>query len=1316
MYNDVSMHVDTEAAIANEPYMRKLHPYRVVQHECAVCKLCSEAYLGCCFGSPSLWNEDLCPALAIEEQFAKQLELKRSIVHKKLPPPPDHPTGNLNLDPESPNKSANVTLAPSNDNFAVNDAGSQAALNSPTPEASEMDRMHQTHLGFAWGATRAPNESADVTPDNASPPLNRSSTNWNPRKSRKSVHTKMDDVLNRWGITTASSENPSPQKTGSAYSRISNRMSKTFAGRMLVRQTIHDGAPVKSSVDEGSSYQTRITVSDASLGDPKTRTSTKKAVDILSPRPQNLSNADSHHSTMTGKLVGFLSPRPQASSNDDWRPSKTFQTEPNPKTLKTEPKAKTFKTEPKATAKAQETVLDFVHDKLDLFTRSKDAETQTSQLEDANDAVKTWVKSSGFQNLLHNVVAAVLEELPENPCDFLHNLDFHALRKLDADPLNKNLLSQASTPLPSKPESPPPKKFPDGLGPFALRETEVFGNAFELQTQEDGLRTWTLDQDKPVWQSSEQLTRLAACIATWPIRGRINPLQALDTLPDEDIECMCAPLSAVSFTWSNVEPIEFTAGSEDVVAEVANAGSTEVAFILRGGFVFCDDAENVCGVCTIGPGAKGTGMQFGAPITWDPAWTPALRTRFSRITIQSFKDQGACYYCWVRPHETFLSDVDPPILKYGGFLYLFHEEIVPKHENDAGRQDIVFPLVQVNRTEQKQEGSPLGFKFVKENWSRYAKAFQTPFALLTTTMQDYRGKGFMDEEQYTQLMHAITKLHSGDKGFNMLKGAGNGDADDDNDAMLRWADTLGLSTATQEEPRRRSVRQDMRKKYRKSIHSCIQLNYAVDEDMTDPLTESRTTVRFAAVDDDCEDVDGNDDCENIDGNCGESMTISLQTVDDSMESPREEAPPSPLSPRSEAKASSRSKNKKKSVKPRVDSGVKKSRKANRDKNTGPPPDINGPLYAKLCDMQLDSLEMSSNEILPLMVAGYQLWPWEIMLTFQIDRDVLSRWIKAMEEQCLSNPYHNWLHAWDTYQFVCVELTQGLETVRTMRPDCIQAMDVLALLSATISHDIAHPGVTNQYLVRQFDDLAITYNDSSPLENMHCARLFQTLRRGNAIGDNDQDFLRMLQSDQFNTFRELVIHAILNTDMTSHFKVVDELHVATAGDIALMAPKLIVSSLLKLADISGSLRTFDMYMRKVKLIETEFFAQGDLERELGLPISPMMNRHKPELLHSQSGWNAFVVGPLVEGTKKILPHLGFKWEQQLEENSSAVCNQSMMIIASRQSIDNGNDDKEGDVARQSLKESQKPSNSLQPNKERNSKRAQLARSCSGIPTE
>ena len=58
--------------------------------------------------------------------------------------------------------------------------------------------------------------------------------------------------------------------------------------------------------------------------------------------------------------------------------------------------------------------------------------------------------------------------------------------------------------------------------------------------------------------------------------------------------------------------------------------------------------------------------------------------------------------------------------------------------------------------------------------------------------------------------------------------------------------------------------------------------------------------------------------------------------------------------------------------------------------------------------------------------------------------------------------------------------------------------LFAVLTASIGHDIAHPGVNQQFLVQTRDELAMTYNDNSVLENMHCAKLYAIMRQAAAI--------------------------------------------------------------------------------------------------------------------------------------------------------------------------------------------------------------------------
>jgi len=57
---------------------------------------------------------------------------------------------------------------------------------------------------------------------------------------------------------------------------------------------------------------------------------------------------------------------------------------------------------------------------------------------------------------------------------------------------------------------------------------------------------------------------------------------------------------------------------------------------------------------------------------------------------------------------------------------------------------------------------------------------------------------------------------------------------------------------------------------------------------------------------------------------------------------------------------------------------------------------------------------------------------------------------------------------------------------------------------------------------------------------------------------------------------------------------------------------------------------------VRRLESEFFAQGDRERELGLPVSFLMDRGKPGASETQGGFFDFVVLPLFGELVRAVP--------------------------------------------------------------------------------
>jgi len=53
-----------------------------------------------------------------------------------------------------------------------------------------------------------------------------------------------------------------------------------------------------------------------------------------------------------------------------------------------------------------------------------------------------------------------------------------------------------------------------------------------------------------------------------------------------------------------------------------------------------------------------------------------------------------------------------------------------------------------------------------------------------------------------------------------------------------------------------------------------------------------------------------------------------------------------------------------------------------------------------------------------------------------------------------------------------------------------------------------------------------------------------------------------------------------------------------------------------ADLSNPMKPLNLYRQWTDRIMQEFFEQGDIERELGLDISPMCDRHTATVAKSQ----------------------------------------------------------------------------------------------------
>uniref|UniRef100_A0A4X2K5N9 Phosphodiesterase n=1 Tax=Vombatus ursinus TaxID=29139 RepID=A0A4X2K5N9_VOMUR len=291
----------------------------------------------------------------------------------------------------------------------------------------------------------------------------------------------------------------------------------------------------------------------------------------------------------------------------------------------------------------------------------------------------------------------------------------------------------------------------------------------------------------------------------------------------------------------------------------------------------------------------------------------------------------------------------------------------------------------------------------------------------------------------------------------------------------------------------------------------------------------------------------------------------------------------------------------------------------------------------------------------------------LMDMFKIPVPEFVSYFHALENGYRDIPYHNRVHAtdvlhavWylttrpipgfkqirqDLVKVIRTEYSSGLSPIRisyTSSKSCpmtdpnygcvalnIPALELMALYVAAAMHDYDHPGRTNAFLVATSDPQAVLYNDRSVLENHHAAAAWNLF-----LSRPDFNFLSNLNQPEFKHFRYLVIEAILATDLKKHFDFLADFN-TKANDVNSPGIQwnseddrlLVCQVCIKLADINGPAKAQDLHVRWTEGIVSEFYDQGDEEASLGLPISPFMDRHCPQLAKLQESFISHIVGPL-----------------------------------------------------------------------------------------
>lgn len=266
---------------------------------------------------------------------------------------------------------------------------------------------------------------------------------------------------------------------------------------------------------------------------------------------------------------------------------------------------------------------------------------------------------------------------------------------------------------------------------------------------------------------------------------------------------------------------------------------------------------------------------------------------------------------------------------------------------------------------------------------------------------------------------------------------------------------------------------------------------------------------------------------------------------------------------------------------------------------------------------------------------------------EAEKATLQRFVVATEKEYLQNPFHNFCHAIDVLHGVA-KMMNLMQT-----ENFLSELEQYSLLVGALGHDLGHPGVNNGFLSEVGHDLAIQYNDLSPLENMHVSKLYCLVQF------EETNVFAMLSKEQYKEVRKYCIETILHTDMMGHQAMVKDLSMlfqvnseifktnasgdeAQSGDEARMdifcqpeTKLLMLNNILHSADVSNPCRAWEVTHAWAHLVLEEFFAQGDQEKMLGVPVQFLNDRDKLNRPNSQIGFLEFMIAPFFAAQIRLM---------------------------------------------------------------------------------
>lgn len=342
-------------------------------------------------------------------------------------------------------------------------------------------------------------------------------------------------------------------------------------------------------------------------------------------------------------------------------------------------------------------------------------------------------------------------------------------------------------------------------------------------------------------------------------------------------------------------------------------------------------------------------------------------------------------------------------------------------------------------------------------------------------------------------------------------------------------------------------------------------------------------------------------------------------------------------------------------------------------------------------------ELTDNQTL-MLLSPFFFVRYGLVDEFELDLGKLIGFTAAVDAAMPNeNPYHNSSHIADVLQSIAA-MIEGCITELFLTHD--GRLHILTLLFSGIIHDFQHPGFTEDLLIQMEHEWALIHSEKSVLEKQHVSAGLQLLK------EPQYNFMENLSVQQRHRLRKLAFTLVLGTDMKKHFKLVDKFSIlleryqqqssesttdetdkrmgyddpteksaakadALLCDAARNALQykakgpfsfdeleesdltLVLRICMKVADLGHLRSPRDVHRRWTYSLLSEFWAQGDRERQMGLNPAAHMDRQQMQserqVASSQLAFFDYIVLPMVQKWSMLAPGWCHGWLQRVNDN-------------------------------------------------------------------